>query len=449
VDIAFGERLPSINEAVVIDGPAGRLIVEIQQHLDERVVRGIAMRSTDGLHRGMPAQATGEPLSIPVDPGLLGRMIDVTGMPLDGKEPVSGKERRPIHASAPELAAQRTAREVFQTGIKVLDLLAPLPKGGKAGMFGGAGVGKTVLIMELIRNTVEKHSGISVFAGIGERSREGNDLWREMTESGVIDKTCLVFGQMNAPPGARFRVGLTALTVAEYFRDDHATDVLLLVDNVFRFVQAGAEVSGLLGRLPSRVGYQPTLAGEVAGLQERIASTARASMTSIQAVYVPADDFTDPACAEIFSHLDASITLSRELAAEAIYPAVDPLSSTSKLLDPTVVGQRHYDLSQRVRATIAHYRGLEDIISMLGLEELSPEDQQAVRRARRLIRFLTQPFFVTEFFTGRPGRRVDIEETLDGCEAILEGAHDDTSEQDLYMIGPITDVGAAVEGAAS
>jgi len=449
VDIAFEGRLPSINEAVVIDGPAGRLIVEIQQHLDERVVRGVAMRSTDGLRRGMPARATGEPLSIPVDPGLLGRMIDVTGAPLDGKGPLPARERRPIHAGGPALAAQRTAREVFQTGIKVLDLLAPLPKGGKAGMFGGAGVGKTVLIMELIRNTVEKHSGISVFAGIGERSREGNDLWREMTESGVIDKTCLVFGQMNAPPGARFRVGLTALTVAEYFRDDHATDVLLLVDNVFRFVQAGAEVSGLLGRLPSRVGYQPTLAGEVASLQERIASTARASMTSIQAVYVPADDFTDPACAEIFSHLDASITLSRELAAQAIYPAVDPLSSTSKLLDPTVVGERHYDLSQRVRATIAHYRGLEDIISMLGLEELSPEDQQAVRRARRLIRFLTQPFFVTQFFTGRPGRRVDIEETLDGCEAILEGAHDDTSEQDLYLIGPITDVGAAVEGAAS
>ena len=449
MDIAFDERLPSINEAVLIDGPAGRIIVEIQQHLDERVVRGIAMRSTDGLRRGTSARATGEPLSIPVDPGLLGRMIDVTGAPLDGKPPLPDRERRPIHAGSPPLAAQHTAREVFQTGIKVLDLLAPLPKGGKAGMFGGAGVGKTVLIMELIRNTVEKHSGISVFAGIGERSREGNDLWNEMTTSGVIDKTCLVFGQMNEPPGARFRVGLAALTVAEYFRDEHATDVLLLIDNVFRFVQAGAEVSGLLGRLPSRVGYQPTLASEVAGLQERIASTAHASMTSIQAVYVPADDFTDPACAEIFSHLDASITLSRQLAAEAVYPAVDPLSSSSKLLDPTVVGERHYDLSQRVRATIAHYRGLEDIISMLGLEELSPEDQQAVRRARRLIRFLTQPFFVTEFFTGRPGQYVTVEETLDGCQAILEGAHDETGEQDLYMIGPITDVGAAVEEAAS
>ena len=450
VDIAFDEGLPAINEAVLVDTSGDPLLVEVQQHLSDRIVRGIAMASTEGLRRGLAARATGEPITVPVGDALLGRMIDVVGQPLDGKGPIDVEERMPIHAVSPPLASQRTAREVFQTGVKVIDLLAPLPQGGKAGMFGGAGVGKTVLIMELIRNTVETHAGTSVFAGIGERSREGNDLWGEMNETGVIENTVLVFGQMNAPPGARFRVGLTALTVAEHFRDRQGKDVLLLMDNVFRFVQAGAEVSGLLGRLPSRVGYQPTLAEEVADLEERVASTARGSMTSIQAVYVPADDFTDPACAEIFSHLDASITLSRDLAAEGLYPAVDPLDSTSKLLDPTVVGERHYQVARDVRGAIAHYRGLEDIISMLGLEELSAEDQRIVRRARRLIRFLTQPFFVTEFFTGRSGKYVTVEETLDGCQAILDGRYDDTSEQDLYLIGTADEAkGAAVPQEAS
>jgi F-type H+-transporting ATPase subunit beta len=348
--------------------------------------------------------------------------------------------------ASPTVAEQRTEFEVFRTGTKVIDLLAPLAKGGKAGMFGGAGVGKTVLIMELIRNTVEAYSGISVFAGVGERSREGYDLYHEMSEADVLGKTVLVFGQMNEPPGARFRVAFTALTVAEHFRDVQGKDVLLLVDNVFRFVQAGSEISGLLGRLPSRVGYQPTLGSEVAELQERITSTHRGSITSIQAVYVPADDFTDPAAAETFSHLDAAITLSREMASEGLYPAVDPLDSTSKLLTPTIVGERHYRVAREVRETIAQYRSLEDIISMLGLEELSVEDQRKVHRARRLIRFLTQPFFVTEQFTGREGRMVSVEDTLDGCEAILGGEFDELPESALYMVGPIDEARAAARG---
>ena len=446
VDVEFPDALPAIHEAVHVTAPSGTIVVEVQQHLSRTRVRGIAMSFTAGLSRGAEAQATGQPITVPVGDAVLGRMVNVLGQPIDNKGPIGtggDTPMRPIHAQGPGVAEQRTQYEVFTTGMKVVDLLAPLAKGGKAGMFGGAGVGKTVLIMELIRNTVEKYAGLAAFAGVGERSREGNDLWHEMTESGVLGKTVLVFGQMNEPPGARFRVALSALTIAEYFRDVQGKDVLLLVDNVFRFVQAGSEVSGLLGRLPSRVGYQPTLASEVADLQERITSTHRAAITSIQAVYVPADDFTDPAAAETFSHLDSAITLSRRMASEGLYPAVDPLDSSSKLLSATIVGDRHYTVARRVRETIAHYRNLEDIISMLGLEELSADDQQVVHRARRLIRFLTQPFFVTEQFTGRDGRTVSIEETLDGCEAILGGEFDQAPESALYMIGAIEEARAA------
>jgi len=457
VDMAFADGLPSINDAVEIDGPSGPIVVEVQQHLSQTKVRGIAMSSTAGLSRGLGAHSEGEPISVPVGDAVLGRVINVLGKPVDDGPPIVGEGAEtksvpiaPIHVRGPSVAEQRTGFEVFTTGMKVVDLMAPLSKGGKTGMFGGAGVGKTVLIMELIRNTVEAYSGIAVFAGVGERSREGYDLYHEMTEAGVLEKTVLVFGQMNEPPGARFRVAFTALAVAEHFRDVQGKDVLLLVDNVFRFVQAGSEISGLLGRLPSRVGYQPTLGSEVADLQERITSTHRGSITSIQAVYVPADDFTDPAAAETFSHLDASVTLSRDMASEGLYPAVDPLDSTSKLLNPEIVGERHYAVARAVRETIAHYRSLKDIISMLGLEELSAEDQRMVHRARRLIRFLTQPFFVTEPFTGRPGRRVEIEDTIRGCEAILGGEFDDAPESSLYMIGTIDEARAAVrEGRAS
>jgi len=440
VDVAFPPEaaLPAINEALRIEGPSGPIVVEVHQHLSQTTVRGIAMNFTAGLARGVEAAATGRPITVPVGEALLGRVVDVLGNPKDDRHPFGDDApRRSIHAAGPSVSQQRTEDEIFATGLKVLDLLAPLAKGGKAGLFGGAGVGKTVLIMELIRNTVETYRGLSVFAGVGERTREGNELWREMSESGVLEKTVLVFGQMNEPPGARFRVPLTALTVAEYFRDEQGKDVLLLIDNVFRFVQAGSEISGLLGRLPSRVGYQPTLASEVADLQERIASTPRGAITSIQAVYVPADDFTDPAAAETFGHLDAAIALSRRMAGQGLYPAVDPLESTSKMLHPAVVGERHYRTAREVRETIAHYRNLEDIINMLGLEELSVADRRRVRRARRLIRFLTQPFFVTEHFTGREGKRVSIEETLDGCEAILAGDFDDVPESALYLIGPI------------
>lgn len=439
IDMEFVGGLPSINEAVRIDGPSGPVVVEIQMHLSRTRVRGIALSFTAGLARHTPVVATGAPITVPVGDAVLGRMINVTGTPIDNAGPIDTSKDgvKAIHRRGPDVSEQVTRHEVFTTGMKVVDLLAPLAKGGKAGMFGGAGVGKTVLIMELIRNTADKHSGLSVFAGVGERSREGNDLWREMNEAKVIDKTVLVFGQMNEAPGARFRVPMTALTVAEHFRDVQGKDVLLLIDNVFRFVQAGSEVSGLLGRMPSRVGYQPTLASEVAELQERITSTEKAAITSIQAVYVPADDFTDPAAAETFSHLDSSLTLSRRMAASGLYPAVDPLDSTSKLLNPATVGERHYDVARRTREIIAHYRGLEDIINMLGLAELSVDDQRAVQRARRLTRFLTQPFFVTEPFTGKEGKLVTIDETLDGCEAILAGEFDDVPESALYMIGSI------------
>jgi len=446
VDMEFAEGLPAINEAVRVEGPGERIVVEVHQHLSRTRVRGIAMSFTAGLWRGAEAQATGKPITVPVGDAVLGRMIGVTGQPLDDRGPVGDGDTptRSIHSAGPAVSEQRTDFEIFATGMKVIDLLAPLAKGGKAGMFGGAGVGKTVLIMELIRNTVERYEGLATFAGVGERSREGNDLWHEMSEAGVLDKTVLVFGQMNEPPGARFRVALTALAVAEHFRDAQGKDILLLIDNVFRFVQAGSEISGLLGRLPSRVGYQPTLGSEVADLQERITSTHRGAITSIQAVYVPADDFTDPAAAETFTHLDAAITLSRRMASQGLYPAIDPLDSSSKLLSPDVVGRHHYDVARQVRETIAHYRGLEDIINMLGLEELSTDDQRIVQRARRLIRFLTQPFFVTEMFTGREGQTVSIQETLAGCEAILDGEFDEAPESALYMIGAIEQARAAV-----
>jgi F-type H+/Na+-transporting ATPase subunit beta len=445
VDIRFPQgALPDINEAIAIErNQNGPLIAEVQQHLDPMTVRAVALDNTAGLTRGASAHARGAPIRVPVGDAVLGRLLNAVGEPADrGPALPAGTPYRPIHTSAPGLDRLGAAQEIFQTGIKVIDLLAPLVKGGKAAMFGGAGVGKTVLIMELIRTTVEKHAGISVFAGIGERSREGHELLVELKESGVLARTALVFGQMNEPPGARWRAGLTALAIAEHFRDEQHENVLLLIDNVYRLVQAGGEVSGLLGRLPSRVGYQPTLASEIAELEERIASVAGAAITSIQAVYVPADDFTDPAVAEIFSHLDSSIVLSREMASEAMYPAVDPLASTSTLLDPRLVGDEHYRIAQEVRKTIAHYRDLQEIIALLGIEELSAVDRQAVKRARRLMRFLTQPFMVTVAFTGKEGRTVEIAETLAGCRAILDGEGDEWAESSLYMIGGIEEARA-------
>ena len=398
------------------------------------------MENTAGLRRGARAWRTGGPIQVPVGEKVLGRLINVLGDPIDrlgAFEP--DIERWPIHRASPSISRQDHTREVFHTGIKVIDLLAPLARGGKAGMFGGAGVGKTVLIMELIRSTVEKYSGISVFAGVGERSREGHELLAELSASGVLKRTALIFGQMNEPPGARWRVGLTALTVAEYFRDVMHRDVLLLIDNVFRFVQAGSEVSGMLGRLPSRVGYQPTLATEIAELEERIASVAGASVTAIQAVYVPADDFTDPAVVETFRHLDSSVVLSRDMAAEGLYPAIDPLASVSVLLDPRIVGTEHYAVAEGVRRTIARYKELQEIISLLGVEELSAEDRKTVARARRLERFLTQPFMVTEQFTGIAGKSVPVEDTIKGCRAILSGEADQWAESSFYMVGTFED----------
>ena len=438
VDVRFPQGvLPAVNEGIAINRDEPRpLIAEVQQHLDPLTIRVVALGNTAGLSRGASARAIGTPIRVAVGEAVLGRLLNAVGEPADrGPELPPGTVFRPIHGSAPALDRLSASQEIFHTGIKVIDLLAPLVKGGKAAMFGGAGVGKTVLIMELIRTTVERHSGISVFAGIGERSREGHELLLELKQSGVLARTALVFGQMNEPPGARWRAGLAALTIAEYFRDEQHENVLLLIDNVYRLVQAGGEVSGLLGRLPSRVGYQPTLASEIAELEERIASVAGAAITSIQAVYVPADDFTDPAVAEIFSHLDSSIVLSRDMASEAMYPAVDPLASTSTLLDPRLVGEPHYRTAQEVRKTIAHYRDLQEIIALLGIEELSAADRQAVKRARRLMRFLTQPFMVTVAFTGKEGRTVEIADTLAGCRAILDGEADNWAEGSLYMIG--------------
>jgi len=442
VDLAFESGpLPQINHALEIewDGPH-RLIVEVQQHLDQHTVRGVAMQETSGLRSGTVARDSGAPICVPAGEAVLGRLINVVGDPIDHGAPFDAEApRQAIHRKPPRLSEQRSGGELFLTGIKIIDLLTPLARGGKAAMFGGAGVGKTVLIMELIRTTVQQYAGISVFAGIGERSREGHELWLELQRSGVLDRTALVFGQMNEPPGARWRVGMTALTVAEYFRDAMHKDVLLLIDNVFRFVQAGGEVSGLLGRLPSRVGYQPTLATEIAELEERIASVKGAAVTSIQAVYVPADDFTDPAVAETFTHLDSSIVLSRDMASQGLYPAIDPLASTSSMLDARVVGDEHYETAEEIRRLIEHYRELQEIISLLGMEELSAADRTAVGRARRIIRFLSQPFAVTSQFTGLEGASVPLAETLKGCRAILDGEADDWEESSLYMVGQLDD----------
>lgn len=439
VDVHFSDgKLPAIGEALQAAHGSRRIVLEVQQHVAPRLVRTVALDYTEGLRRGQVVDRSGQCIHVPVGEQMLGRLCNVLGQPIDNlPPPPSDTPRRPIFRSAPPLATQGHAPEVFSTGIKVIDLLLPLPRGGKAGLFGGAGVGKTVLLMELIRATVQTHGGVSVFAGIGERSREGNELWLDMQQSGVLKNTTLVFGQMNEPPGARWRVGLTALTISEFFRDERKRDVLLLIDNVFRFIQAGGEVSGLLGRLPSRVGYQPTMATEVAEFEERITSVEGAAVTSIQAVYVPADDLTDPAVAQLFSHLDASLVLSRKLASEGIYPAVDPLASSSNLLDPRIVGAHHHSIAEQVRKTLAQYRELQDIIAMLGLEELSQDDRRTVARARRLQRFLTQPFLVTEAFTGRSGRTVKLADTLAGCAAILAGDCDAWPESAFYMVGTL------------
>jgi F-type H+-transporting ATPase subunit beta len=443
VDAVFHEELPGIYSALRIqvpeqDGrPAIDLIAEVQQHLGNDRVRAVAMDSTDGIARGTEVEDTGAPISVPVGRPTLGRIFNVLGEPIDEKEDVAVEERWPIHREAPTFEELEPTVEIFETGIKVVDLLAPYVKGGKVGLFGGAGVGKTVLIQELIRNIAEEHEGLSVFAGVGERSREGNDLWREMTESGVIDKTALVFGQMNEPPGARLRVGLSGLTIAEYFREEGGQDVLLFIDNIFRFVQAGSEVSALLGRMPSAVGYQPTLATEMGQLQERITSTRKGSITSVQAIYVPADDLTDPAPANTFAHLDATTVLSRSIAEQAIYPAVDPLDSFSRALQPDVVGEEHYRTATRVQEILQRYKELQDIIAILGMDELSDEDKLTVQRARKVQRFLSQPFFVAEAFTNTPGTYVKLEDTIRGFAEIIDGKHDELSEQAFYMVGTI------------
>ena len=450
IDVRFPDGpLPEIETAVDIHEPAAMpLVAEIHAHLDSRTVRAVALQETGGLRRGTPATARHQPLLVPVGDAVLGRLVDVLGRARDGgTDFASDVPQRAIHRAPPPFAEQSGEAGVFATGIKAIDLLAPLARGGKAAMFGGAGVGKTVLITELIRSTFATYQGVSVFAGIGERSREGHEMLNEMQASGVLGRTVLVFGQMNEPPGARWRAAQTALAQAEYFRDEQHRDVLLLMDNVFRFVQAGQEISGLLGRRPSRVGYQPTLASDVAALQERIVSVAGAAITAIQAVYVPADDFTDPAVTTLFNHLDSSIVLSRAMAAEGMYPAIDPLASSSTLLDPLMVGEAHYRLAEAVRETIARYRDLQDIIALLGLDELSTADRLTVRRARRLQRFLTQPFRVTEAFTGRPGRSVGLAATLAGCRAILDGECDDWDESALYMIGDLDEARRRVTGA--
>ena len=442
VDVRFAPPLPARN-AQLRTGPEERVVLEVQTHLDTRTVRCIAMNATRRLTRGMPVRSTGDTLRMPVGEALLGRMLNVFGEVVDGREPPEVAEHWPIHRPLLPLAERTTSTEIFVTGIKAIDLLAPLERGGKSGLFGGAGVGKTVLINELIHNMAEQYQGISLFCGIGERMREAEEMYRAMQESGVLDKAVLIYGQMNEPPGARFRVGHAALTVAEYFRDVQKRDVLLLIDNVFRFVQSGTEVSGLMGRIPSRVGYQPTLATEIAALEERICSSHGGSITSVQAVYVPADDLTDPSATHIFAHLSASIVLSRKRASQGLYPAIDPLQTDSKMLTPTVVGARHYRVAQAVRSTLAEYEDLKDIISMLGMEELSREDRTTVSKARRLERFLTQPFFTTEQFTGKSGKRVSLAETVEGCERILEGEFADVGEKRLYMIGPVEEASGA------
>ncbi|GAB6062651.1 F0F1 ATP synthase subunit beta [Deferrisoma palaeochoriense] len=442
VDVAFEGELPEIYTALKITNPSiddreWNLVVEVAQHLGEHTVRCIAMDSTEGLVRGQPVLNTGEMISVPVGREVLGRILNVVGEPVDEGGPVEAKMRSPIHKPAPPFTEMSTEMQVLETGIKVVDLLAPYLRGGKIGLFGGAGVGKTVLIMELINNVAKQHGGFSVFGGVGERTREGNDLWLEMRESGVIDKAALIYGQMNEPPGARARVALTALTVAEYFRDVEGQDVLLFIDNIFRFTQAGSEVSALLGRIPSAVGYQPTLATEMGELQERITTTSKGSITSVQAIYVPADDLTDPAPATTFAHLDATTVLSRQIAELGIYPAVDPLDSTSRILDPRVVGEEHYAVARQVQQILQRYKDLQDIIAILGMDELSEEDKLIVARARKIQRFLSQPFHVAEAFTGTPGKYVKLADTIRGFKEIVDGKHDDLPEQAFYMVGTI------------
>jgi F-type H+-transporting ATPase subunit beta len=445
VDVQFDGELPAILNALHVENQGKRLVLEVAQHLGENSVRTVAMDTTDGLVRGQQAVDTGSPISVPVGPETLGRIINVVGEPVDERGPVTAKKTYPIHRPAPEFVDQSTEAQVLITGIKVVDLLAPYAKGGKIGLFGGAGVGKTVIIMELINNIAKAHGGYSVFAGVGERTREGNDLYHEMIQSKVIQldgqsKAALVYGQMNEPPGARARVGLTGLTVAEYFRDEEGQDVLFFVDNIFRFTQAGSEVSALLGRIPSAVGYQPTLATDMGTLQERITTTKKGSITSVQAIYVPADDLTDPAPATSFSHLDATTVLSRQIAELGIYPAVDPLDSTSRILDPRVVGEEHYKIAREVQRVLQTYKSLQDIIAILGMDELSEEDKLVVARARKIQRFLSQPFFVAEVFTGSPGKFVPLEETIKGFKGIIDGNYDDLPESAFYMVGTIEEV---------
>jgi F-type H+-transporting ATPase subunit beta len=443
VDVHFDGDLPAILNALQVDNQGRRLVLEVAQHLGENTVRTVAMDSTDGLVRGQEAQDTGGPIAVPVGPETLGRIMNVIGESVDERGPVTTKTKYPIHRPAPSFVEQSTEAQVLVTGIKVVDLLAPYSKGGKIGLFGGAGVGKTVLIMELINNVAKAHGGVSVFAGVGERTREGNDLYHEMIESGVIkldgpgSKVALVYGQMNEPPGARARVGLSGLTVAEYFRDEEGQDVLFFVDNIFRFTQAGSEVSALLGRIPSAVGYQPTLATDMGALQERITTTKKGSITSVQAIYVPADDLTDPAPATSFAHLDATTVLSRQIAELGIYPAVDPLDSTSRILDPRVVGEDHYAVAREVQRVLQSYKSLQDIIAILGMDELSEEDKLTVARARKIQRFLSQPFHVAEVFTGSPGKFVKLEDTIKGFKGIVKGDYDDLPESAFYMVGTI------------
>ncbi|MFP6716010.1 MAG: F0F1 ATP synthase subunit beta [Alphaproteobacteria bacterium] len=444
VDVQFGDHLPPILNALECENQGDRLILEVAQHLGEATVRTIAMDSTEGLVRGAEVNDTGQPISVPVGRETLGRIMNVIGEPIDDRGPIKTDLRRPIHASAPEFVDQSTEAEILVTGIKVVDLLTPYAKGGKIGLFGGAGVGKTVIIMELINNIAKAHGGYSVFAGVGERTREGNDLYHEMIESGVINpdnngesKAALIYGQMNEPPGARARVGLTGLTVAEYFRDEEGQDVLLFIDNIFRFTQAGSEVSVLLGRIPSAVGYQPTLATDMGNLQERITTTKKGSITSVQAIYVPADDLTDPAPATSFSHLDATTVLSRQIAELGIYPAVDPLDSTSRMMDPRVIGEDHYVVARRVQEILQTYKSLQDIIAILGMDELSEDDKLKVARARKIQRFLSQPFHVAEVFTGSPGVLVSLEDTIDGFRKVCDGDCDDMPEASFYMVGTL------------
>lgn len=443
VDVLFADgKLPAIYEALNVDAEGQKLVLEVQQHVGSNVVRAIAMGSTDGVRRNMEAVATGAPISVPVGAPTLGRIFNVLGEPIDEQAPIKAKETWPIHQQAPSFEEQSPKAEIFETGIKVIDLICPFVKGGKVGLFGGAGVGKTVIIQELIHNIAQSHGGYSVFAGVGERTREGNDLYHEMKDSGVLNKVAMVFGQMNEPPGARARVALTGLTMAEYFRDKENKDVLLFVDNIFRFTQAGSEMSALLGRIPSAVGYQPTLAQEMGALQERITSTTKGSITSVQAVYVPADDLTDPAPATTFTHLDSTVVLNRSLSELGIYPAVDPLDSTSTILDPQIVGAEHYRVASEVKRILQRYKDLQDIIAILGMEELSEDDKLTVARARKIQRFLSQPFFVAEVFTNSPGKYVRLQDTIKGFAEILEGKHDDKPEQAFYMKGGIEEVKA-------